>query len=80
MRWRSVFHFGVAAVRLRRTSLVSWVLLPIGFILGISGLIRSEKAKAASVAAVLISMIGSVVSAVNFLMLMAVGTMHYLPN
>jgi hypothetical protein len=41
--------------------IVGWVLLPIAFILGIVGLLSSGKAKATSVAAVIISIVGTVV-------------------
>jgi hypothetical protein len=41
--------------------IVGWVLLPIAFILGIVGLFPSGKAKGASVAAVIISIVGAVV-------------------
>ena len=41
--------------------IVGWVLLPIAFILGIVGLFQSGKAKGASVAAVIVSVVGTVV-------------------
>ena len=41
--------------------IVGWVLLPIAFILGIVGLLSSGKAKGTSVAAVIISVVGTVV-------------------
>jgi hypothetical protein len=48
---------------------VGAVLLPIAFILGIVGLFRSGQPKAASIAAVLISIIASFVSAANVFVL-----------
>jgi hypothetical protein len=41
--------------------IVGWVLLPIAFVLGVVGLLPSGKAKATSVAAVIISIVGTVV-------------------
>ena len=41
--------------------IIGWVLLPIAFILGIVGLCLSGKAKATSIAAVIISVVGTVV-------------------
>lgn len=49
--------------------IVGWVLLPIAFILGIVGLFMSNRSKGTSIAAVIVSIVGTIVSAVVFLTL-----------
>jgi hypothetical protein len=46
--------------------IVGWVLLPIAFILGIAGLFLSGKAKGASIAGVIISVVGIVIGVAVF--------------
>ncbi len=48
---------------------VGWVLLPIAFILGIVGLVMSNRTKGTSIAAVIVSIIGTIVGVVVFLTL-----------
>ncbi len=54
--------------------IISWVLLPIAFMLGISGAILPDRAKGASVAALVISLASGAGSAyVTVTMLLAMG-------
>jgi hypothetical protein len=54
--------------------IVSWVWLPIAFMLGVSGSILPGKTKASSIAALVISVAGGIVSAyVSVVVLMAMG-------
>jgi hypothetical protein len=46
--------------------IVGWVLLPIGFVLGIVGVCLSGKTKGASIAAIIVSIVGVVVGVVVF--------------
>ena len=62
MPWPSVGHLGFL--------IISWVLLPIGLFLG------SGSAGAASVAAFVLSIVGSVLSAIAFVMLILAGILH----
>lgn len=48
--------------------LLSWILLPIGFILGVVGLFPKNKAKGAALGAVITSIVGFIVAAVVFTM------------
>ncbi|MFD0094696.1 DUF4352 domain-containing protein [Bacillus cereus] len=48
---------------------MGWVLLPIAFILGIVGLFMSNRTRGTSIAAVIVSIVGTIVSAVVFLTL-----------
>ncbi|GAA4660638.1 DUF4352 domain-containing protein [Gordonia humi] len=47
--------------------IVGWILLPIAFILGIVGLFQSRQPKKTSIAAIIISVIGTIVAAVVFI-------------
>lgn len=49
--------------------IIGWVLLPIAFILGIVGLFMSQRPKGTAIAAVIVSIIGTIVSAVVFVTL-----------
>ncbi len=60
--------------------IISWVLLPIAFMLGVSGSILPEKAKTASIAALFVSVFGGIASGyVLVVMLFAMGH-NALPN
>ena len=45
------------------TLTVGWYVLPVAFVLGIVGLLQSGKAKKSSVAAIVVAVVGAVVSA-----------------
>ena len=59
--------------------IAGWVLLPIAFILGVCGLLRSGEPKAASAAAVLVSVVGAVVGAIVFLLMMVAVSFQQTP-
>lgn len=61
------FIFGV----IPGTLIVGWILLPIAFILGIVGVALSGKKKATSIAAIIVSVVGAVVSAIVFIAVVA---------
>lgn len=47
--------------------IVGWILLPIGFILGLVGLFMANKSRRSSIAAVIISIVGTIVAVVAFI-------------
>lgn len=54
--------------------IISWVLLPVSFMLGVSGAILPDRAKGSSIAALVLSVAGGAASAyVGLLMLLAMG-------
>ena len=60
--------------------IASWVLLPIGFILGVNGTTHFGEPKAPSVAAIVTSMVGSGISVFVSAVMFLASAFHYLPN
>ena len=51
-------------------AIVGWILLPIGFVLGVIGLTASDKPKGTAIGAVVVSIVGTLVAAAAFLVMM----------